>query len=130
SIVWRQEYLAPSSLSLSSSLSSSAAARLFVDFVSPPSRQQQQHLETGGMIWNYVVSFSRANLRSNAAQVGNARRGWTTDEALMRKLVGATSAIVAVQVALRISKTRAVTVLGIAWLVHLVLLHALDAWIA
>ncbi|GAA5850202.1 hypothetical protein JCM3766R1_006808 [Sporobolomyces carnicolor] len=33
-------------------------------------------------------------------------------------------------VALRISKTRAVTVLGIAWLVHLVLLHALDAWIA
>ncbi|GAA5901450.1 sterol homeostasis protein ARV1 [Sporobolomyces salmoneus] len=124
SIIWRNEYLP------SPSLSSSPTALLdlssYVDALTSTSDEF-----TLASPWaNYIISFSRANLKSRFAQIGSgSARGWAS-EAVLRKGVGGSSAIVAVSVVLRISKIRAVAVLATAWGVHLVLLHALDGWIA
>jgi hypothetical protein len=90
SIVWRQEYLP------SPSLSSTPAALLdlspYLDKFNPSTDNKADSFDS---TWaKYVVSYSRSNLRSGLAQVGSAR-GWAS-EAVLRKGVGGTSAIVAV----------------------------------
>ncbi|GAA5926483.1 sterol homeostasis protein ARV1 [Sporobolomyces koalae] len=123
SIIWRNEYLpspAVSSPSPSALLDLSPYLEL-LDTSSGTTRRFESK-------WaNYLVSFSRANLKSGLAQIGSAR-GWAS-EALLRKGVGGSSAVIAVSVVLRISKRRAVAVLALSWAIHLVLLHAIDPFI-
>lgn len=104
--------------------------------------------QSGPALVRYAASFSRANLRSPLAEVGSAR-GWAS-EAVLRKWVGGQSALVAFSgalvcsfargreadaeetpaVLLRTSKTRTALVLLVAWLLHLVVLHAVDPFLS
>ncbi|GAA5992410.1 hypothetical protein JCM5350_000970 [Sporobolomyces pararoseus] len=131
SVIWRKEYLP-----LSSSTTSTTALldlspylsklNLLTTITTTSSNHKPRQFESNFL--NYLISFSRENLKSPPSRVGKAR-GWAS-EAVLRKGVGGTSSIVAVAVVLRISKKRAVGVLGIAWVLHLVLLHAIDGMIS
>lgn len=91
SIIWRSEYLPPPSLFPSPS-------KGIIDFTPylsnlnllPSSNPYEIKSEWG----KWIVSFSRAELRSGLAQVGS-NRGWAS-EAVLRKGVGGSSAVVAV----------------------------------
>ncbi|GAA6020503.1 hypothetical protein JCM11491_001378 [Sporobolomyces phaffii] len=147
SIVWRKEYLPSPSLSSPTPV----PAALLLDLSPYILASNLADYEFASSWAKYIVSFSRANLKSGLAQVGSAR-GWAS-EAVLRKGVGGSSAVVAVSgtssesscasrpdgaltipwtptVVLRISKRRAVAVLGLAWAIHLVLLHGIDQIIA
>ncbi|GAA5872047.1 hypothetical protein JCM16303_000957 [Sporobolomyces ruberrimus] len=144
SVIWREEYLPSPSLIIAPSSSTSALLDLSpylekLELLSS-TRRDYPHKTFESSWASYIVSFSRANLKSGLAQVGSAR-GWAS-EALLRKGIGGSSAVVAVSgltsfggsantnlVVLRISKRRAVAVLGLAWAVHLVLLHVIDGLI-
>ncbi|GAA5958265.1 hypothetical protein JCM3765_004774 [Sporobolomyces pararoseus] len=138
SVIWRKEYLpSPSSLSTSSSTAASALLdlspylsnlQLLSTTPNNTTKGENNNLKFESKWLNYLISFSRVNLKSGLSKVGKAR-GWAS-EAVLRKGVGGSSSIVAVAVVLRISKKRAVGVLGIAWIVHLVLLHAIDGMIS
>ncbi|KAL7342740.1 Arv1-like family-domain-containing protein [Rhodotorula toruloides] len=140
SVIWRAEYLpAPTNDTPSSFLLDKLDTLYEQGKRLPTSTGIDSRLSTIA----YLTSFSRANLRSGLAQVGEAR-GWAS-EALLRKGIGGTSALVAFSgawddsrlthagsllharaVLLRCSKRRAAMVLLLAWLLHLVLLHAVD----
>ncbi|GAA5836318.1 hypothetical protein JCM5353_005986 [Sporobolomyces roseus] len=122
SIIWRSEYLPSPSLT-------SSPSKGIPDFTPYLSNLNLLHSNEVNSEWGkWVVSFSRAELKSGLAQVGS-NRGWAS-EAVLRKGVGGSSAVIAVSVVLRISKRRAVAVLGLAWVIHLVLLHAIDGFIS
>ncbi|GJN94452.1 hypothetical protein Rhopal_007532-T1 [Rhodotorula paludigena] len=98
SIIWRAEYLPVSPASAGSAnppvpfLVSSLSARLDALYtahtVAPASSQNGSDT-----FLRFVASFSRANLKSRLAEVASSR-GWAS-EALLRKWVGGTSALVA-----------------------------------
>ncbi|GAA5872238.1 hypothetical protein JCM1840_004105 [Sporobolomyces johnsonii] len=123
SVIWRAEYLATSSSSSSPIPVLDLRARLPTYL--HPALPSQELTPRWAL---YLASFSRANLKSGLAQVGSAR-GWAS-EAVLRKGVGGSSAVVAVSVLLRTTKRRAVAVLLLAWVVHLVVLHCIDNVIA
>ncbi|ORY76273.1 Arv1-like family-domain-containing protein [Leucosporidium creatinivorum] len=68
--------------------------------------------------------LSREHLKSGVSRVGNAS-GWA-NEALLRKGVGGSSAVVGVSALLNTSKRRTVAILLLAWSFHLVVLHVVD----
>ncbi|GAA5834595.1 hypothetical protein JCM11251_007049 [Rhodosporidiobolus azoricus] len=148
SIIWRGEYSAPVtsasspssavanlsaspfSLFCSSSFPTSWSALPILSFQLPPppsnislaSASQVEHAVA------YIASYSRASLNSPLSQtLGTARaRGWWASEALLRKGVGGGSCLVGFSVLFRASKLRTAAILVLAWLIHLVLLHAVD----
>ncbi|BGP35503.1 hypothetical protein JCM10296v2_007341 [Rhodotorula toruloides] len=119
SVIWRAEYLPAPTKTSSSFLLDKLDSLYERGKRLPTSTGIDSRLSTIA----YLTSFSRANLRSGLAQVGEAR-GWAS-EALLRKGIGGTSALVAFSVLLRCSKRRAALVLLLAWLLHLVL-HGTD----
>ncbi|GAA5906884.1 hypothetical protein JCM5296_005556 [Sporobolomyces johnsonii] len=123
SVIWRAEYLATSPSSSSPIPVLDLRARLPTYL--RPALPSQELTPRWAL---YLASFSRANLKSGLAQVGSAR-GWAS-EAVLRKGVGGSSAVVAVSVLLRTTKRRAVAVLLLAWVIHLVVLHCIDSVIA
>lgn len=154
SIIWRAEYLPVSPASASSAtppvpfLLSSLSARLDALYtahtVAPASSENGSDA-----FLRFVASFSRANLKSRLAEVASAR-GWAS-EALLRKWVGGTSAVVAFSgtcclsvfalksllidvkwqaVLFRTSKRKTAAVLLLAWLFHLIALHAIDPYLS
>ncbi|KPV73241.1 uncharacterized protein RHOBADRAFT_55013 [Rhodotorula graminis WP1] len=127
SVIWRDEYL-PSS----SSTSSPALPPFLAPITTRLDALYRSHRAGTSTpqpaIVRYAASFSRANLRSPLAEVGSAR-GWAS-EAVLRKWVGGQSAVVAFSVLLRTSKARSAVVLLVAWLLHLVVLHAIDPFLS
>ncbi|BGO95757.1 hypothetical protein JCM10020v2_007479 [Rhodotorula toruloides] len=90
SVIWRAEYLpAPTNDTPSSFLLDKLDTLYEQGKRLPTSTGIDSRLSTIA----YLTSFSRANLRSGLAQVGEAR-GWAS-EALLRKGIGGTSALVA-----------------------------------
>ncbi|GAA6020575.1 hypothetical protein JCM10207_008673 [Rhodosporidiobolus poonsookiae] len=141
SLIWRAEYTSSSPLSSSPSSSATSTSSPFAPllpfladlqhsstlFASPPTTSTAA---SPASVAAYLASFSRANLRSGLAQVGEAR-GWAS-EAVLRKGVGGSSAVVAFSaraVLFRMSRARTVAVLLLAWLLHLVVLHCIDPFL-
>ncbi|GAA5848607.1 hypothetical protein JCM9279_002716 [Rhodotorula babjevae] len=127
SVIWRDEYL-PSSSSTSSPALPPFLAPLTTRLDALYRSHRAGTSTPQPAIVRYAASYSRANLRSPLAEVGSAR-GWAS-EAVLRKWVGGTSAVVAFSVLLRTSKVRSAVVLLVAWLLHLVVLHALDPFLS
>ncbi|GAA5871547.1 hypothetical protein JCM3774_006291 [Rhodotorula dairenensis] len=126
SVVWRQEYLLDPT-------TGQGTGGAFA-FLSPIDQIYQQYADgpqqammTQSPFLAYLASFSRANLKSGLAQVG-AAKGWAS-EALLRKGIGGTSATVAFSVLFRTSKRQVLLILIVAWLLHLVVLHAADPFL-
>ncbi|GAA5821582.1 hypothetical protein JCM3770_005303 [Rhodotorula araucariae] len=134
SVIWRADYLAPpSSTGASPALPPFLNAlttrldALYRSHAPSPSRDATAGSQSALLV-RYAASLSRANLRSPLAEVG-AARGWAS-EALLRKWVGGQSALVAFSVLLRKSRVETAGVLLVAWLLHLVVLHAVDPFLS
>ncbi|TNY22056.1 Arv1-like family-domain-containing protein [Rhodotorula diobovata] len=130
SIIWRDEYLPGPDLPPTSAVLPPFLAPLTtrLDALYRSHRAGAATEQSGPALVRYAASFSRANLRSPLAEVGSAR-GWAS-EAVLRKWVGGQSALVAFSVLLRTSKTRTALVLLVAWLLHLIVLHAVDPFLS
>ncbi|KWU45562.1 hypothetical protein RHOSPDRAFT_32867 [Rhodotorula sp. JG-1b] len=130
SVIWRQEYLADGSGA--TDVSTGGGAFAFLSPIEKIYRQYahdpQQTAMAQSPLLSYLASYSRANLRSGLAQVG-AAKGWAS-EALLRKGIGGTSLLVACSVLFRTSKRQVLLILILAWLFHLVVLHAADPFLS
>ncbi|GAA5956566.1 hypothetical protein JCM8115_000609 [Rhodotorula mucilaginosa] len=128
SVVWRREYVADGSEVTDISTGGAFAFLSPIEkFYKQYAHDPQQTAMVQSPLLSYLASYSRANLRSGLAQVG-AAKGWAS-EALLRKGIGGTSLLVACSVLFRTSKRQVLLILILAWLFHLVVLHAADPFL-
>ncbi|SCV74683.1 BQ2448_7712 [Microbotryum intermedium] len=123
SLIWAEEYSAPSSpLSPAAHLDlPTLLSPIFLPLVGGLPRADDGFLRR-------VSWLSRENLKSGVSTFGNVR-GWA-NEALLRKGVGGSSAVVGVAVLLNASQSRTILILVVAWVLHLFALHLMDPYVS
>ncbi|KAM0753935.1 hypothetical protein T439DRAFT_322823 [Meredithblackwellia eburnea MCA 4105] len=121
SIIWGKEYtLSPPPAALSS----------LQEVVVQTTKLEQADVRNlsstfGGRLLLRIVSLSRSNLQNRVSHFGNVT-GWGTNEGLVRKAVGGSSAVVGLSAVLNISRYKGTFILSLAWVLYLIVLHSLD----